>query len=290
MLRQLTVLGNTGVIYEKLGGHKTALKYHKKQHDLAVKVGDKKSEATSLGNMGILEWKKGRLKSALKYYQKELELAEEAGIQEECSRCIGNMGLVYQDLGQYSKAKECFIIKLGITQKIKNKNSEAITLGFMGELNLLIDELKKADNFTDRAIKLNSFLDSKMYLGRNLTTKAEISKKRGDLVKALEFVHRSLEMLKQTNNPENMFRALVLQCELEYSINKDKSMKMFRKLLDDNEDDMKSGFINYTIFNVTNDPKYGNRGLSIYKRLIKNRENIQYFDTVKELEHKLRKI
>ncbi|MCK5600195.1 tetratricopeptide repeat protein [bacterium] len=289
-ISQLTVLGNIGVIYEKLGDHKTALKYHNRQHDLAVKVGDKKSEATSLGNVGILEWKNGRLKSALKYYQRELELADKAGIQEEYSRCIGNMGLVFRDMGQYSKAKECFIKKLGITQKIKNKNSEAITLGFLGELHLTLDELKKADNFTDRAMKLNSFLDSKMYLGRNLTTKAEISKKRGEIAEAKEFVLRSLEMLKQTNNPESMFRALVLQCELEYGINKNKSMKMFRKLLDDNKEDMKSGLINYTIFNVTNDPKYGNRALSIYKRLSKIRENTQYLDTVKELKHKLRKI
>lgn len=72
------------------------------QQTIARELGDRVMEADSASGLGCVYQQMGEHATALRYHQADLELAEQLGMPGLQSRACGNLGAVHESLGIYT--------------------------------------------------------------------------------------------------------------------------------------------------------------------------------------------
>ncbi len=135
LLQSASYWNSKGIILDRMGKHKDALKCFEKARSIDPQ------DADVITNIGISLDKLGNPEEALKYYDMALEKCEDIKI-------IYNKGISLSKIGEYSNAVECF--KKVLHEENNNKNAIinlAIALQKMDKLDEAISILKEWGEF-----------------------------------------------------------------------------------------------------------------------------------------------
>ncbi|MFH1322034.1 MAG: tetratricopeptide repeat protein [Bacteroidota bacterium] len=209
--RQVSTMGNIGLVYSDQGNYPKALECFFKVLKIFEEFGDKNKIATALGNIGIVYYFQGDYPKALKYYFQALKMDKELGDKESFAVDLGNIGSIYKDQGNYPKALEYYYKALEIAEELGNKSHIASWLGNIGIVYYEQSDYPKALGYYYKALKMVEELGDKGDIAIWLNNIGIVYKKQGDLSlqqgdtaqtsrdysKALEYYFKALELRKE---------------------------------------------------------------------------------------------
>lgn len=114
------LMGSLGILYNQIGSHKKAIKYHKKALVISREIGDRRGEGKCLGNLGNAYLNLGQVKKAIEYYQKALVISEEIGDRRGKGFQYMNLGYAYGVLEQIEKAIDFYKQASAIGKEVKD--------------------------------------------------------------------------------------------------------------------------------------------------------------------------
>ena len=98
---------NRGSDFHSRGDLGKAIEYHKKDLEIAIKIGDRAREGNAYGNLGNTYRLLGNFRRAIEHHEKNLRLAIEIGDRAREGEAYGNLGFAYDSMGDFPKAIEC---------------------------------------------------------------------------------------------------------------------------------------------------------------------------------------
>ncbi len=238
--------GNIGNIYWNLKDYKKALFYFFKALKLSREINDQNLIAKWLGNIGNVyreeinnlknqpEERKALLNKSIDYYFKALKIYDNLNDKIGVARMNGNIGNVYLDFSGdstiskrtrdslYDKAKQSINISLSINHEAGNIYEEAIQIGNLGYLNLLMGEYSLAEERMLKAIKIFKELNASEYL-RNIEYKIstfyyKINNYKEALLHYEKFVNLNDSIFNSEKNKE------LVQKEMNFEFNKKEAL------------------------------------------------------------------
>ncbi len=305
----LGMLDSIAVLYIDKGEFDTACKILFEQQALAEKVGDKKSYSDAVGNLGTVYSNKGDYEKAMKYLQEDRTICQELGDKKNLSIAVCNLGGLYGAMGDYENAAACFEqdsaickelgdkygygVALGNTAstlRAKGKFDEAmkyyekskalytelgtkkmysLTVGNMGNVYYAQKDYNKALEHYDEAIEIGRELDIKFYLCAYLRWKAELLFDTEEFEPAKKLNDEALALSIEVEDPNDIFRAKILQAKLVAKLeNKDSARESLFKLLEEYKDDFKkTARIHYEIWLLLASEENRKKALEMYNEI-----------------------
>jgi tetratricopeptide (TPR) repeat protein len=198
-----------------------ALATHRRQLDRATRLyqlalqrfqeaGDTGSIMRTYNLLGVAERNAGRLAEARAWYEKSRELAIELQDQSGLGNAAQNIGIVFQNEGEAARergdeaaarrnleqALHYVEESLRIDQARKNKPGEALSLGQLAKIHLLLGDLPAAEGHAHEARQIRESLGLKE-AWKDYDTLAEIAAARGDTAAAAEWARKRDELLAE---------------------------------------------------------------------------------------------
>jgi Nif-specific regulatory protein len=185
----------------------------------AVAIGEKleseqlvKVASTNLGNT---LWKLGDWDAALSYFHKNLEMSEAEGDLWDLVSAYNNVGVVEYSRGNFHKAGEYFEKSVRIDEKIGAVEYEALARENFGEALEMTGRLPEALAQYQRCLSLEGFDESRASRTSVYVPLARLTKKRGDIAKALEYGQKALAAAERARDEDLIAEACYVLGSIE---------------------------------------------------------------------------
>ncbi len=136
--------------------------------DIRADSSANRAKASSFGNLGTIYRNQGNYTRALECLIKAIKISELLNDQDETARHLGNMGLIYSDQKDYEKALQYYFKALKIDEKSKSKTGLSFRLANIGIIYFEMKNYAKALNYYIRALKLSEQMGDQRKVARNL--------------------------------------------------------------------------------------------------------------------------
>jgi tetratricopeptide (TPR) repeat protein len=202
--------------------HQGGLAYYMRQYDRAVNLckqalrlaqtaNDDASIMRTCNLLGAVEEKVGRLSEARAWYERFREVAKRRGDTEALSVAAHNIGIVCQDEGeaarqngdgatarqQFAEAERFLKESLRMNIDRQDKPGEAMSLGQLSKVYLLMGELDKAEAHAHQAREIDEGLGIIRQLPHDYYSLAQIARARGDEAQASQWEAKRDEALAE---------------------------------------------------------------------------------------------
>ncbi|MCY2995052.1 MAG: tetratricopeptide repeat protein [Planctomycetota bacterium] len=151
--------------------------------------------------LGVVERKQGRLPEARSWYERSREIAKRLGNVVSLASAAQNIGIVCQLEGKaarkqgrepearqrFEEAKQSIQEAVGLMRRLDNKPYEAMTLGQLAQVHLLLGELDEAERHARQCLEIDERLDITRELPSDYAVLANIAHARGDAGQAAEW-------------------------------------------------------------------------------------------------------
>ena len=121
--------GNQALILKTWGRLDEALKLHKKEEAVCLKLGDKNGLQASYGNQALILRVWGRLDEALEVLKKKEAICLELGNKDSLQMSYGNQALILKANGRLDEALELLKKQDAICLELENKDSLQMSYG-----------------------------------------------------------------------------------------------------------------------------------------------------------------
>jgi serine/threonine protein kinase/tetratricopeptide (TPR) repeat protein len=101
-------IGFVGICSARVGSYDDAESYHRRQHELALRWGDRRLEVEALANLGVMYYFRGDYESAERRYSEAAERARAMGLAVEEAHICNNLGFVLFRRGRPAEAEKAF--------------------------------------------------------------------------------------------------------------------------------------------------------------------------------------
>lgn len=164
------------------------------------------SEKSHLG-LSICDklWNTGSYEDARKYGYEALEIAEKLDDKVLIFDILTSVGISYAIQGEYLKAKEIFEKSYLIAQKIQNTKMIIKAYINLGNIELNISNNQGAVNFYFEAVRLCEEINYTDLLAKLYNNIGNVYVDLGKCKEALEYLKKSLKVLKPSDSPANIF-------------------------------------------------------------------------------------
>ena len=207
-------LGNMALIYYRLNRPGEALNYFNLALALARRDDDRLTQSGILGNIGNILRELERFAEARKHLNEALSIAHELGDRRGRGIWLGNLALVYDDLKQPDEASRCHKEAVEIARELQDKRGLASRLSNLGNCCVSKGDPKAALSHFEEAAKLYEELGEKeelaVCLGMMANLHGELGRVAPDvpatrkhLTAALELCLRTLDLVRDSRNPES---------------------------------------------------------------------------------------
>jgi tetratricopeptide (TPR) repeat protein len=318
------VAGNMGCVYRELGDFTRAMECFQEQLRLARQEQDSTGMSRAYGYLGILHCLQGQFGQAMGYFQQKLELVEGLADQEAIGATVGNMGNVYKMLGDEQKALECYDRQLEIARRLGDRRSIGVAVGNSGVIhndqgnyqkaivsfrtflemasglgdkrgigvasgNLgiaykRVNDYTNSEKYYDLAIATGRELNSRQYLCRYLSDKADLYYLLGRLAEAGELIAEALGIAENVGDQSEIFNCRVISARIGAADGKKGSAKILQDLLPEAEDEYQKAELNHDLFRLTGEDSYRVEALHSYRTLLEERPRPEYRARISELE------
>ncbi len=208
-----------GHIYTNHGEYTKA----KENLTIAIQVGQKQQltilQARAENYMGNLYLKKGDYERAISFYKKTKDIFLENKKMQDYTFSITNIGICYMYSAQYDSASILYHNALQTIQKIDNKSFEGYINNNLGRLHLKIKDYSKAKDFINKSIELFKLTNNNHSLARSLLLLSEIEFNESNTNAAIKFAKEATEITKKVNDNQNLVNAFMLMGKIYESTN-----------------------------------------------------------------------
>lgn len=215
-----TGLNNVANIYQHQGQLNKALEYFKRSLDIVKEQEDKYSESILLNNIGYVYYRQGKANVALEYYQKSLEIKLQSKGKSSLNSTYSNIGQVYfslettsqnERLENLDKAKKYYALAYKLSIETNDDEGIALNLTKLGDVNLQLNELKRAEEYGLKAFQASQETGIVEDLRASAKLLSEIYKKQGNGMEALKYYELYDQMDDSLKNDETIKAAAVQQ-------------------------------------------------------------------------------
>ncbi len=189
---------NIGNNYYALGDYANALDYQFKALKCYESINDEQGKTIAYSGLALVYEQLGEYQKSIENYQNCLEYERKSGNRWSLALTLNNLGNVYGAINDYAKALQFYQESLDIKRQLLDRQGTAHTLNNIAEIYI------KQKRYAEALTALNESLDilesigdkSSQALGLITAAKlfAEEEFEQVDLNKAIEYLHRSVEI------------------------------------------------------------------------------------------------
>jgi Nif-specific regulatory protein len=143
-------------------------------------------------NLGNTLWKLGEWDAAQQHYRRNLERCEAEGDLADLASAYSNVGVVEYSRGNFHPAAELFEKSVRIAEKIGAIEHEALARENLGDALEMLGMWDEALDHYRRSVALEGFDEARASRLSVYVPLARLTKKRGDIAKALEYGQKAL--------------------------------------------------------------------------------------------------
>ena len=204
-----------GIIEYALGNWQRAKQIFLDAYCIGDLVSSDQLKKKALTNLGNTLWKLGDWETALEYYHKNMQLSEAEGDLWNLVTCYNNVGIIEFGRGKFHSAAEFFEKSVRIDQKIGALENEALALENLGEALEMVGKWDEAAKCYMRCVTLEGFDEARSSRSSVYVPLARFTKKRGDIVKALEYAQKALAAAERTRDEDLIAEACYARAAIE---------------------------------------------------------------------------
>ncbi len=176
-----------GIFHEEEGNYDTARDYYQSSLDFNQQIEDQRITAIILNNMGILYEDWGKYDSAVVYHKRSFDIRKSQNNQMGMVQSLANIGEAYQLQENYAEGLKYFNEAYDISNASPQKPMYSYINDKIGEVYLALGNLDDAESYLQEALKLRLAGDNYFALRRTYRNLSELSEKRGDFARSLEY-------------------------------------------------------------------------------------------------------
>jgi Nif-specific regulatory protein len=169
----------------------------------------------ALTNLGNTLWKLGDWDTALEYQRKNMEISEAEGDLWNLITAYNNIGVIEFGRGNFHRAAEFFERSARIDQKIGALEYEALATENLGEALEMVGRWDDAAVCYARCLSLEGFDESRASRTSVYVPLARFTKKRGDIVKALDYAQKALAAAERARDEDLIAEASYARAAIE---------------------------------------------------------------------------
>lgn len=181
-----TLNGIAGVYYIQ-GNNAMAEDYFKRALKIREEIGDKSGIAGVLNNIGGIYQVRGEHEKAIDYFQKALAMQLEMGEKRNIPNTFIHLGESYAMQKKYSEALKSFMDANSMYEKNRDKLGMATSSNNIGNVYMLLGDYGQAELWVQKALNMPEAMQVKSLLQQIYESLTEISRRKGDYKKALEY-------------------------------------------------------------------------------------------------------
>jgi signal transduction histidine kinase/CheY-like chemotaxis protein/Tfp pilus assembly protein PilF len=193
-----------GTIYEYIGDQYNAFKSYKSAIKIARKIEDFNLESNVYNNLSGLFLKRQKPKLALNIIEYSIKLKKQTNDVRGYGFAIYGLGKVHYKIGEYNQAENKFLEAVATHKSMGEKMGTAMAFNKLGTLYLNLDLLDKAETVAFEGLDLSIQYNMSMIKIKNYHLLYLIFKKRGDKVKALEYLEYYLKEKESVINSQTL--------------------------------------------------------------------------------------
>jgi len=166
-------------------------------------------------NLGNTVWKLGEWDIALQYFRKHLERSESEGDLWDLVTAYNNVGVVEYGRGNFHTAAEYFEKSVRIDEKIGALEHEALARENLADALEMLGRWDEALEQYRRCLSLEGFDETRASRLSVYVPLARLTKKRGDIAKAIEYAHKALAAGERARDEDLIAEAAYVLASIE---------------------------------------------------------------------------
>ncbi|MCA1621726.1 MAG: CHAT domain-containing protein [Acidobacteria bacterium] len=191
-----------------LGDHAGTLDSFHQSLKVAEELGARDLAASILNSIGIFHISQGAYAEALEHYRRSLALREALGNKDQVGSSLLNIGNVYQSLGDYDAAADYYRRSLELREAVGNKFGTANALSNIGDTHRLRGDYTSALEFQQRALAIREDQKDKPGVAISHGHLGNTYRARGDYERAAEHFRKRLGMWEGLGNKRGVLHSL----------------------------------------------------------------------------------
>lgn len=215
---------NIGSVYNALNNYDESLRYHFLSLTLREELKEKNNIAMSYNNIAINYNALKKYNEAIKYQQLALSIYTEINNKKSLAITYGNIGNTYYHLQNYDQALSYYQNSLKMRLEIGDKKGIAACYHNIANVQLKLKNLPEARINLDKALELNTTMNSLDYIKDNYFTNSTLYYEEGNYKEAINYYKKYIQYKDSIFNIENDKKSNRAQIQYEFdkqqSINK----------------------------------------------------------------------
>jgi Nif-specific regulatory protein len=166
-------------------------------------------------NLGNTLWKLGNWEAAMQHFRRNLEMSETEGDLWDLVTAYNNVGVVEYGRGNFHAAAEYFEKSIRIDEKMGAVEPEALARENLGDALEMIGRFDEALAQYRRCLSIEGFDESRSQRLSVYVPLARLTRKRGDIAKALEYAQKALAAGERARDEDLIAEAAYILASIE---------------------------------------------------------------------------
>ena len=166
-------------------------------------------------NLGNTLWKLGNWDAAMQHFRHNLEMSEAEGDLWDLVTAYNNVGVVEYGRGNFHAAAEYFEKSIRIDEKMGAVEPEALARENLGDALEMIGRFDEALKQYQRCLDIKGFDETRSQRLSVYVPLARLTRKRGDIAKALEYAQKALAAGERARDEDLMAEASYILASIE---------------------------------------------------------------------------
>jgi len=182
---------------------------------IGEKLGSEQLRKVASMNLGNTVWKLGEWDTALQYFRKNLERSEAEGDLWDLVTAYNNVGVVEYGRGNFHTAVELFEKSVRIDEKIGAFEHEALARENLADALEMLGRWDEALEQYRKCVSIEGFDETRASRLSVYVPLARLTKKRGDIAKAIEYAHKALSAGERARDEDLIGEAAYVLASIE---------------------------------------------------------------------------
>ncbi len=204
-----------GVVEHSIGNWQTARTILSEALAIGEKLGSEQLIKIASANLASTLFKLGDWETALQYFRRNLEVSEAEGDLWDLLTAYNDVGTVEYGRGNFHAALEYFEKSVRINEKIGAVEYEAHARENLGDALEMLGRWNEAMEQYQRCLSLEGFDESRAPRTSVYVPLARLTKKRGDIAKALEYGQKALAAAQRARDRHLIAEASYVLASIE---------------------------------------------------------------------------
>ena len=211
-----SIMGDLGLLYQKLSKYDTAIEYHNKCVEIYKKHGFNRGLSNQYNDIGNIYTKLGQFQKAMDIYKVSYAMKKQTNNKADIAGSFTNIGNTYSHLGDLDKALTYLDSANILHKELKDFNGLSIVEEHLGTIKLKQGETLEAKKHFDSAVYFATKIEDKRAILFGKLGLAKASYKLGNHKLAYNEIKDALEIKDSLFSDEKMEDLAAIKARYEY--------------------------------------------------------------------------